>query len=599
MLSRTLAMTAELITPLTQPVNDQLKGYSPATIIAGTLAAVYLLKRTYYLSRNLAEFAKRNWPSPFFNKKQWKKTAAQALHNAPILGPEIQKEAGKELKKLSDDIQKSVDKHRAALGAVHSSIPAKGQPKEFIHGVLSHATEEYKKHLSGRVSGMMYVKENKEYNELLDQAFSLTKFTNPMHDEEFPLIDKMTAEVLAMSQTLFNGDPKKFNSKDQKKLAGLITDGGTSSIMEACSAYVLHAKAQGISEPEIIIPVTAHVSFKNAAKRFGAKLIEVPVDPVTGKADVKAMEKAITKNTCMMVGSAPSFPCGVFDPIKELAAVASQHKVPLHVDACLGGFLFPFAKKAGYKIPECDFSIPGVMSISADPHKYGQTPKGSSVLLFHPDNPASGSAIFTDLKWTGGMYVSQGMKGSRPGHVVATTWTAMMYHGEEGYTAAAKNIMDFTKKLSTEIAKVEGIRLLYPTDLSVIAIGSDDAEINPYVVSSRLKKARWNLNTIQKPPGFHFCITAAHQECQDMILREFIKDLREAVQYAKEHPFEKPSGTAEVYGMLPEVPDFMEGKVGETYAAIHNSLSPEQLEREFKFAEPEDGRRELSRTAVM
>ncbi len=575
MYSRTLAAVNIL--------NETLKPYSPTTIIAGTLASVFVLKKAYEYGTKTLKFFRTNWPSTL-DKKQVQKSVAQALHNAPIIGPMIEKEAEKELNTLSAGIQSSLDKKRKELGEVYSQLPDKGKSKDFIITYISRANEEYEKKLKGRVSGMMYAKESKEYSDLLDQTYSLTKFTNPMHDEEFPLIDKMAAEVLAMSQSLFNGDVKAFNSKEKKKLAGLVTDGGTSSVMEACSAYVQYAKSRGIKEPEIIIPSTAHVSFSNAAQRFGAKLVEVPVDLKTGKADVKAMEKAITKNTCMMVGSATNFPSGVFDPIEDLAKMAVKHQVPLHVDACLGGFLYPFAKKAGYKVPVCDFSIPGVMSISVDPHKYGQTPKGSSILLFHPDNHASSSAIFTKLKWAGGMYVAQGMKGSRSGHAIATTWSAMMYHGMEGYTEAAKNILQFTNKLSEAIKKVDGIRFLYPPELSVLAI-STDSDINPYLVASQLKKAHWNLNTIQQPPGFHFCITAAHEACQDMILREFIKELTDAVHYAKQHPFEKPSGTAGVYGMLPEVPDFMENRIGNMYASIHNSLSPDLFEQEIKMDE--------------
>jgi len=581
MLSRSFSMANALISS----ANEQLDEYAPTTIIIGTLASVYLLNKTYMLGSKTTQFIKKNWPVSFFDKKQIQKSTAQILRHVPIVGPIIEKEADKELAKLSSDIQASVDKHRKSLGPIYSKIPEQGLPKDFIINIISQANDEYKNNLNGRVSGMMYTNESKEYNDLLDETYSLTKFTNPMHDEEFPLIDKMNAEILAMYQTLFKGNVTEFNSKEKKKLAGLVTDGGTSSVMEVCSAYVKYARSKGIEKPEIIIPSTAHVSFKNATERFGAKLIEVPVDLKTGKADITAIEKAITKNTCMMVGSAPSFPCGVFDPIEELAAIAKKHNVLFHVDACLGGLLYPFAKAAGYNIPSCDFSVPGVSSISCDPHKYGKTPKGSSIALYHPDNPASSFSIYTDLKWAGGMYVAQGMKGSRPGHVVGTTWAATLYHGMDGYTNDAKNILELTKKLSDAIQKIDGIRLLYPTELSVIAMSTTDNDINPYLVASRLKKSHWNLNTIQTPPGLHLCITAAHVQHQDMIMKEFIRDLTDAVEYAKAHPFEKPSGTAGVYGMLPEVPDFMDDKIGNMYASIHNSFSQELLEQAFEIDE--------------
>jgi len=48
-----------------------------------------------------------------------------------------------------------------------------------------------------------------------------------------------------------------------------------------------------------------------------------------------------------LCGSAPQFPHGVIDPIEDMAKLARKYNLGLHVDACLGGFLVPFMKKAG------------------------------------------------------------------------------------------------------------------------------------------------------------------------------------------------------------------------------------------------------------
>ena len=81
--------------------------------------------------------------------------------------------------------------------------------------------------------------------------------------------------------------------------------------------------------------------------------------------DLKAYEKAINKNTVMCVGSAPQYPQGLIDPIEAMGKIAEKYSVPLHIDACLGGFLLAFAQD-----PELfDFRVPGVTSISADTHK--------------------------------------------------------------------------------------------------------------------------------------------------------------------------------------------------------------------------------------
>ena len=57
------------------------------------------------------------------------------------------------------------------------------------------------------------------------------------------------------------------------------------------------------------------------------------------------------------------------DPIEKIAQIALRHDVPMHVDACLGGFLIVFMEGAGFKVQPFDFRVKGVTSISADTHK--------------------------------------------------------------------------------------------------------------------------------------------------------------------------------------------------------------------------------------
>ncbi|MHB1948284.1 MAG: pyridoxal-dependent decarboxylase [Gammaproteobacteria bacterium] len=577
-------MAANIITT----TDETFEGYSPSTLIAGaavaTLVTGSLIQRAYKkfaqpFVRPIVQTCYENWPASF-STRDIKKSLAETCKDVPLVGRIIRGSARKKLNEIARDIQKDVDKLRKELGPVFARLPENGVNKDAVLAIMARANDHY---LKGRSSGTWYSRPDEDYEALLDGIYSATKFTNPMHDEEFPLIDKMTAEVLSMCQYLFNGDPTKFNTEKEKKLAGLITDGGTASNFEAMRAYVRYAReVLKIENPEVIVPETAHVSFENAAITLRVPLIKAPVNKTTDEVNVKTLESLITKNTCMIVGSAPQFLSGTMDPIEKLGAIALKHKIPLHVDACLGGFLTAFAKKAGLRLPSSDFSVPGVTSISTDPHKYGQAPKGSSVLLFHHNCAASSSAIFTNLKWVGGMYVAQGMKGSRQGHVVATVWGDLVYHGEKWFVAETRKIVLFTNKLTQELKKVRGIRITIPPQLSVIKIDTEEG-INAHLVASRLKKLHWNLNllqtTNQKPDGFHFCVTAMHESVQQEILTQFIKDLTECVEYARLHPKEKPSGTAGVYGMLPDVPDFAEKIVGSMYASIHNSLSSELVKQ--------------------
>jgi sphinganine-1-phosphate aldolase len=560
-------------------INQQLVEYAPTTIILGTIAATV---GAYYALQAAQKVQALYREVQFHSTGQMQKMlmgrAVEFLSKQPYFGSKIQASINKKIDPLLQKIAADLNKVRRELGPTLPRLPMKAKPSAEI---LKIAAQANKHHHPGRASGMLYARPNPEREKLIDEVYSHTKLTNAMHAEEFPDVRKMTAEVISWCQNLFQG----VLDKENYKFPGMITDGGTSSICEAVSAYANYARdKKGIKNPEIVVPDTVHVAFENAAKRFNVKLIKVPVDPKTGGADVPKMESAMTKDTCLVVGSAPSFPCGVIDPVSELAAMAAKHNVPVHVDACLGGFLTVFAKQAGYDLPPCDFSIPNVMSISADPHKYGQTPKGSSVLLFHPNAPAS--PIYTNLEWFGGMYVAEGMKGSRPGYIAATTWATMLSFGEEGYVAETKGILDFTQKLTAAIKNIPGMLVPYDPKVSVITLNTEEG-INASLVASLMKKKHWGLNIIQGG-GFHFCVTALHDEMQEMILKDFIRDLTEAVVYAKANPKEKPQGLEGVYGQLDEIPGFVQNRVGEAYAAMTNSLSPSLYAAEDK---PEEAAR--------
>lgn len=158
-----------------------------------------------------------------------------------------------------------------------------------------------------------------------------------------------------------------------------------------------------------------------------------------------SIPQAITPNTIMLVGSCPSFPWGVIDDIEGLGKLAQEFGVGLHVDCCLGGFLVAFMEKAGFPmrtshhscsftahtpIAKFDFRIPGVTSISCDTHKYGFTPKGTSVVMYR-DADLRRYQYFSCVNWPGGIYASPTVAGSRPGQLVAGCWATLMYYGLE------------------------------------------------------------------------------------------------------------------------------------------------------------------------
>jgi sphinganine-1-phosphate aldolase len=247
---------------------------------------------------------------------------------------------------------------------------------------------------------------------LCTSVYGMFALSNPLHPEVFPFIRKMEAEVVRMTVNLFNGD---------ENCCGTMTAGGTESILMAMKAYRDWGYSKVISMRDNIAASTAHAAFDKAAHYFQMKLVHIPVDQQTFRIDINAVKKAINKNTVVIVGSAPHFPQGIIDNIPALSEIAVKHRINLHVDSCLGGFLLPFIRRLGYKTYDFDFSVAGVTSISADSHKYGYAPKGSSVVMYR-NKELRHCQYFVAADWTGGIYASPSMPGSRPGGLIAATW---------------------------------------------------------------------------------------------------------------------------------------------------------------------------------
>jgi glutamate/tyrosine decarboxylase-like PLP-dependent enzyme len=280
---------------------------------------------------------------------------------------------------------------------------------------------------------------------------------------------------------------------------------------------------RGITKPEMIAPSTAHAAFDKAAQYFNIKIIHVPVD-ADYRANVAATREAMTKNTIVIVGSAPSFPHGIIDPIQELSELARKEGIGFHTDGCLGGFLLPWAKKLGYDVPLFDFRLPGVTSISADTHKYGYAAKGTSVILYRGLELRHYQYYIT-TDWPGGLYLTPTFAGSRPGALSGACWAAMVTMGEQGYMEAAKRILGTAALIKRGIEEIPALHVL-GDPLWVIAFASDTLDI--YAIMDYMAKKKWSLNGLQLPPSVHICVTLRHT--RPGLAERFIADLKEALR---------------------------------------------------------------------
>ena len=263
---------------------------------------------------------------------------------------------------------------------IHRSLPEAGMSRQDVLAQLrAMATEEDAFWETGKCSGTMYCGDHDHYT-FMNEAFGLFAHVNVLQRDMCPSATKFEAEIIAMTLGLFSGDAAAETGDEP---CGLVTTGGTGSILHAILAYREHAaQTRGVTRPNVIKPETAHPAFDKACHLFGVELRRAPVDPVTTQVDVDWVRDHIDEGTVAVIGSACNYGYGTVDPIADLSHLALEKGVGLHVDACLGGFILPFGRELGYDIPVFDYSVPGVTSMSADTHKYGYAFKGSSVCSF-------------------------------------------------------------------------------------------------------------------------------------------------------------------------------------------------------------------------
>ncbi|XP_026079706.1 sphingosine-1-phosphate lyase 1 [Carassius auratus] len=506
-------------------VNSQCAGLEPWQIIATTLLftlGVVWLKGFLFQPESLTSRVKKQ----FF----------KIIRKIPFIGAAIQDQLNKAL----DDMSVSLCTLKEGMSYT-KLLPAQGLThKQLLDKIREYETLSEVDWAKGKVSGAVYWGDEK-LTDLLVKVYGEFAWSNPLHPDLFPGVRKMEAEVVRMTCALFNGGPDS---------CGTVTSGGTESILMACKAYRDMAHERGIKHPEIIAPLSVHAAFDKAAHYFGMKLIHIPLDKKTMKVDVKAMRRAISRNTAMLVCSAPQFPHGIIDPIVEVAKLAVKYNIPFHVDACLGGFLIVFMEKAGFKLDPFDFRVKGVTSISADTHKYGYAPKGSSVVLYS-EKKYRHYQYFVAPDWQGGIYASPSMAGSRPGGIIAACWATMMHMGEKGYVEATKKVVETARKIKAGIRQIDGVFVFGDPEVSVVALGSNVFDI--FRLSNALTSKSWNLNTLQFPSSIHICVTMLHT--QPGVAEQFISDVKREVAIIMKNPKEKTTGMGAIYGMAQSIPD--------------------------------------------
>jgi len=419
-------------------------------------------------------------------------------------------------------------------------IPDRPTPSDQVVASLEAARASDVDWRGGRVFSLVY-HAGEAHEELLRRAHALYASGNLLNPMAFKGLRRLEAEVVEMAASLFHGPDSA---------VGAVTSGGTESILVAVAAMRDRARRQRpwIRTPELVVPRTIHPAFDKAAHYFGVKLRKVEVRGDL-RADVRAMARRIGMSTIGLVGSAPQYAHGVVDPIAELGGLAAQHGLPLHVDACLGGFVLPWIERLGRQVAPWDFRVPAVTSISADLHKFGYGGKGASVLLWR-SMELMRHQFFVATDFPGGIYASPTLLGTRPGGPIAAAWAALSGLGAQGYLELTRQALAAADAIRAGIRATPGLALLGDPDSIIVAYGAAPGGPDVYAVADRMEARGWACDRQQRPPSVHLTCTANHLA----IAGDYLADLAAAAGEVARDPSLAQSGSAPMYGMMARVP---------------------------------------------
>jgi len=439
---------------------------------------------------------------------------------------------------------------------VTGALPERGRDPQEILDALAQFGEHDPHYKNGRLWSLVYYL-NEDYHAFQGQAYQQFASANGLNPTAFKSLKRFENDIIATTSALHHGTPE---------VCGVVTSGGTESCLLAVKTYRDMARAtRGVRRPEMVLGRTAHVAWLKASDYFGVSIRWLELDAQL-RADVGRLDKLINRNTVMVLGSAPEYPHGTIDPIAAMAAIAQRRGVPLHVDACVGGFILPFMEMNGVNLPPWDYRVAGVTSISADLHKYGYASKGVSTITYRTLEILK-HQMFVSADWPGGVFASPALLGTRPGGAYAAAWAALQYFGTAGYRDLALRTMQAFERMRAGVLAMPELCVLGDPSGPLLAYGARNKAVNMFAVGDQMELRGWQVNRLQQPDGLHAMITAQHLDVMD----DYLRDLRSSVDAALADPTLADKGGAATYGMMAHIPlrGMVRGRVLDMFANLY------------------------------
>lgn len=378
----------------------------------------------------------------------------------------------------------------------------KGITKDRVFELLRNYKKRDMTHRSGRILGSMCTCPH----EVGLKAYHMFLESNLGDPGLFQGTKTMENEVIATLGQLLG----------ENNVYGHIITGGTEANIMAMRAA---RNMRRIKDPEIIVPKSAHFSFKKAADILCLKMREAQLDSQY-RVDINSVKELISDKTVAVVGIAGTTELGKIDPIEELSDICLEREIFLHVDAAFGGFSIPFLNQVGYDLPKFDFSLPGVCSVTIDPHKMGLAPIPTGGILFRDKS-------YLDVMSVETPYLTEENQstivGTRTGASTAATWTLLKHLGSEGYQKIASRCMELTKLLAQGI-KDTGFQLITEPQLNIVAFTGEG--IAPCDIAKLLDEKGWAVSIASHPKSVRIIVMPHVKEEHIRAFLEDLKDIR-------------------------------------------------------------------------
>ena len=394
------------------------------------------------------------------------------------------------------------------------------------------------------ISGTIYDDHENQHKEIMQTAYNLYAYTNPMHIDLFHSVVFMEKNLIVMISKLLG------NAEHQ---CGSITNGGTESIFLALKTYrdLKSAKMsngffnknahENVNKINVVAADTIHCSVDKLCHYLNIQLIKIKSN-CEHRVTVCDILKTVNEHTACVVLSAPSYGFGIMDDVEHIAPAMKERGIPVHVDACLGGFVWMFQE--GEMASKFSFHVDGVTSVSACLHKYGYSQKGVSCILYK-DESFLKYQYFVTADWDGGLYVSPTILGSRSGGLVAQAWAGFLSRGYKEYQDSSNKIIHIAKYAHEKLQLV-GECHTYPLDLHIVCfdVGKDTYQLYDYLISKG-----FNLNALQNPHAIHLCVTKTHDE---KVIDEMVQEIETFIKC--KDILEYKEDLAPIYGMKASIP---------------------------------------------